>query len=129
MKQTSLQTTFMTRHFFVGLLLLLSTIASAGEPVQSRLEKHIEDDGTTLSIKIDGFVNGREIRYNHAFNVADMNGLQKEVLKCRVFYAQGLGVPLHEMPGLLFGVPALAALMIGLVVAAARAVKATPATP
>ncbi len=118
-----------TRHFFVGLLLLLSTTASAGEPAHARLEKRIEDDGTTLSIKIDGFVNGREIRYQQAFDVADMNDLQKELLKCRVYHSQGLGLPLHEMPGLLFGVPALAALLIGLLVAGARAAKAPPANP
>jgi hypothetical protein len=117
----------MTRHFFVGLLLLISTIASAGEPVHSRLEKRIEDDGSTLSIQIDGFANGREIRYKQAFDVAEMNALQKELLKCRVFYSQGVGLPLNEMPGLLFGVPALAALMIGLLVAGTRARKAAAA--
>ncbi len=40
----------MTRHFLRGLLLLVSTMAMAGEPVASRLEKRIEDDGKTLSI-------------------------------------------------------------------------------
>jgi hypothetical protein len=50
------------------------------------------------------------------------------VLKCRVFYAQGLGVPLHELPGLV-AVPVLAALVAGLVVAGARAVKVMPANP
>jgi hypothetical protein len=121
--------TIMTRRFFAGLLLLLSTMARAGEPAQSRLEKRIEDDGTTLSIKIDGFVDGREIRYQQVFDVADMNDLQKELLKCRVYHSQGLGLPLDEMPGLLFGVPALAALAVGLVVAGARALKARPAHP
>jgi hypothetical protein len=58
-----------------------------------------------------------------------MNDLQKAVLKCRVFYAQGLGVPLHELPGLVFAVPVLAALVAGLVVAGARAVKVMPANP
>jgi hypothetical protein len=113
----------------MGLLLLASTMAMAGEPASSRLEKRIEDDGKTLSIKIDGFVDGRKIRYNQTFDVAEMNDLQKAVLKCRVFYAQGLGVPLHELPGLVFAVPVLAALVAGLVVAGARAVKVMPANP
>ncbi len=119
----------MTRHLFTGLLLLVGTITLAGEPVPSRLEKRIEDDGKTLSIQIDGVVDGRAIRYSQTFDVAGMNDLQKEVLKCRVFYAQGVGLPLHEMPGTLFAVPVLAALVIGLLVAGARAVRARPATP
>ncbi|MBD0257294.1 MAG: hypothetical protein ICV83_16370 [Cytophagales bacterium] len=114
----------MTRHLLMGLL-LVSTMAMAREPVATRLEKRIEDDGKTLSIHLDGFVDGREIRYRQTFAVADMNDLQKEVLKCRVFYAQGLGLPLDEMPGTLLAVPAVAALVIGLLVAGARAVKAS----
>ncbi len=119
----------MTRHLFRGLLLLLGTITLAGEPVPSRLEKRIADDGKTLSIQIEGVVNGREIRYRRTFDVAGMNDLQKDVLKCRVFYAQGLGLPLHELSGTPFAVPVLAALLIGLLVAAARRVRARPATP
>ena len=119
----------MTRHFITGLLLLAGTITLAGEPVASRLEKRIEDDGKTLSIQIEGVIDGREIRYRRTFDVAGMNGLQKDVLKCRVFYVQGLGLPLHEMSGTLFAVPVLAALLIGLLVAGARTVRARPATP
>ncbi len=113
----------------MGLLLLVSTMAMAGEPVASRREKWIEDDGKTLSIQIEGVVNGREIRYRRTFDVAGMNDLQKDVLKCRVFYAQGLGLPLHEMSGTLFALPVLAALLTGLLVAAARTLRARPATP
>ena len=119
----------MTKHLITGLLLLVGTITLAGEPVPSRLEKRIEDDGKTLSIQIEGVVNGREIRYRRTFDVAGMNDLQKDVLKCRVFYAQGLGVPLHELPGLVFAMPVLAALLIGLLIAGTRAVKAKPANP
>ena len=119
----------MTRHLFTGLLLLVGTMTMAGEPAASRLEKRVADDGKTLSIYIDGFVNGREIRYNRTFDVAEMNDLQKGVLKCRVFYSQGLGVPLHELPGVMLAVPVLAALVAGLLIAGARAVKATPAKP
>ncbi len=118
----------MTRYFFMGLL-LLSSMAMAGEPISSRLEKRITDDGKTLSIKIDGFVDGREIRYSGTFDVTEMNDLQKGLLKCRVFYAQGLGVPLHELPGVVLAVPVLAALGAGLLIAGARAVKAATANP
>jgi hypothetical protein len=129
MKPTLYPTPFMTRPFLMALLLLVSTMAMAGEPVRSRLEKRIEDDGKTLSIHLDGFVDGREIRYQQAFDVAGMNDLQKEWLKCRVYYAQGLGVPLNEMPKTLFAVPALAALVAGGLITGARALKAARAHP
>ncbi|HEX8531034.1 MAG TPA: hypothetical protein VF646_13475 [Cytophagales bacterium] len=119
----------MTRPLLMALLLLVPVIATAREPVVSRLEKRLEDDGKTLSIHLDGFVDGREIRYRRSFDVAHMNGLQKELLKCRVYYAQGLGVPLDEMPKTLFAVPALAALVAGGLIAGARAVKAARTHP
>ena len=108
----------------ICLLLGVGTMATAQNMAASRLETRIEDDGKILSIQIDGFKNERQIHYKRSFDVAGMNRLQKEVLKCRVFYAQGLAMLLREVSGLLFAVPGLAALAIGFLVAGYRTWKA-----
>ena len=109
---------------FVCLLLSLGTRAMAQKTFASRLETRIVDDGKLLSIQIDGLQNGRKIHYQRIFDVANMNHLQKEVLKCQVFYSQGLPLPLQALSGIIITVLSVAALAVGLLVAGYRAWKA-----
>ncbi len=57
----------------------------------SMTHSSIDDDDKTMSIKVDGTVNGREISYNRRFDVRGMNGSQKDALKQRVFDSLGVG--------------------------------------
>lgn len=90
----------------IGLLLSIGTQALAQQATTSRLRTRISDDGTTLTIQMDGTRNGRKIHYDQTFDVANLNGLQKEILKYRVFASVGASLPADEMSrliGLAFG--------------------------
>lgn len=102
------------KHLVIILLFSLPLAAQAQS--SSSLKTRISDDSQTLSIKIDGTKQGRELHYQQAFDVSGMNGLQIDVLKYRVFAAQGVTVPIHEMKRLM-SVVVGGALLIALIIA------------
>jgi len=85
----------------LGLLLSLGAQAQAQQPTTSVLRTRISDDGNALSIQIDGTRHGQKIHYDQKIDVADMNVLQKEILKYRVFTSVGAPLPIHEMSRLI----------------------------
>jgi hypothetical protein len=111
--------------FLMGLLLSLSTIVLAKQPMYSRLRQRIVDDGNLLSIQIDGIKNGRTIHYDQTFDITGMSQVRKEILKYRAFRAAGIVLPLHEMPWCVGMAAGLVVVIGALLVVRYRAVKTT----
>jgi hypothetical protein len=114
----------------IFLLLLISTtfsFAQSGTP--SRLQTRIADDGTTLSIHIDGMRRGQKVYLARTFPVAGMSQLRKELLAYRTFRAADVTPPLRELPGLLL--TALGVVLLGSVLLAVsfRGIKAARMNP
>jgi hypothetical protein len=77
-------------------LLFVLTIGYSASAQQSRTSSthtNISDDDKTLSIQVDGLVDGKSIKYDRRFNVKDMSIAQKDALKQRVFDSLGIGEP------------------------------------
>lgn len=94
------------KFILIGLLLSIGTQALAQQAATTKLRTRISDDSHVLSIQIDGTRHGQKVHYDHTFDVAGMNSLQKAILKYRVFYSVGAPLPSHEMSrliGLAFG--------------------------
>lgn len=90
----------------ISLLLIISTLAVAQYSRESRVQTRISEDGSTLSIQIYGTRNGQKIHFDKTLDVANMNRLQIEILKYRVFTSVGAPLPSREMSrliGLAFG--------------------------
>lgn len=85
----------------LALLLTVSTSTLAIHPAKSSVQTRIADDGNTLTIQIDTQKNGHTTHYQHIFDVAGKNWVQKDWLKYRVFTNQGVMLPFHEMRGML----------------------------
>ncbi|MVM38005.1 hypothetical protein GO730_11045 [Spirosoma sp. HMF3257] len=103
------------KHVLIILMLILSTIAQA-QSHYSKVKTRISDDNQTLMIQIDVTKHGRDIHFKQAFDVSNLNGLQIDLLKYRVFASQGLIVPIHEMKRLMSaGVGVI--MLIGLAIA------------
>ncbi|MPR34775.1 hypothetical protein [Salmonirosea aquatica] len=81
----------------IGLLLCIGAQALAQQADTNKIRTRISDDGGTLSIQIDGDRNGQRIHFDQAFDVAGMNGLQKKILKYRVFAAVGVPLPFKDI--------------------------------
>ncbi|RIV24890.1 hypothetical protein DYU11_06110 [Fibrisoma montanum] len=86
------------------LITLLMSVSLTALSQRSVLQTQLIDNSQTLSIRINGNVDGRKIQYNQTFDVAYMNDLQKDLLKYRVFESQGVSLPLHEMTRLILAV-------------------------
>lgn len=72
------------------LLLNVSLLATAQTSRQSTTHSQINDDGKTMSIRIEGQVNGQPIDYQHTFDVARLSGPAKDALKQRIFDSLGV---------------------------------------
>lgn len=75
------------------ILLGVGVVATAQTSRQSTTHSQINDDGKTLSIRVEGQVNGQSIDYQHTFDVARLSGPAKDALKQRVFDSLGIGEP------------------------------------
>lgn len=64
------------------LLAGVSTLAVAQK--RAYLNRSIDDDGTRLSVKVSGTLDGREVDVNKTFNVAGLSQAQREALRDRV---------------------------------------------
>lgn len=74
-------------------LLNVGVVATAQTARQSTTHTQINDDGKTLSVRVEGQVDGRAIDYQHTFNVARLNDAAKDALKHRIFDSLGIGEP------------------------------------
>ena len=103
------------KTIFIFLLLVLGTVAMA-RPAELPIERtRIAEDDATLTIQIDRENGYQSIHYQHTFNVADMNWMEKDLLKIRVFASQGVVLPFREIADLLVlivGILALAGTLL-----------------
>jgi hypothetical protein len=78
-----------------SLLLILSLAVTAQQSRSSyaTTSTSISDDDKTLSIQVEGTVNGKDVRYDRTFSVVGMSKVQKEALKARVLDSLGMGEP------------------------------------
>ncbi len=74
-----------------SLFLGLSLSAMAQQSRTSNLRTSIDDDDKTMTIEVQGTVNGHPVSYNRRFWVAGLGEAEKEALKNRVFDSLGLG--------------------------------------
>jgi hypothetical protein len=84
------------KTILTSLLLTLSIAATAQTQTHSshsRTHSSITDDDKTLSIQIEGTVNGKDVRYDRTFSILGMSKVQKEALKSRVLDSLGMGEP------------------------------------
>lgn len=79
-------------------LLTIGTMALAQTSRQSTTSTTINDDGKTLSVQVDGQVNGQSIEYRRTFDVAQLSKRAKDDLKHRIFDSLGIGEPVPPRP-------------------------------
>ncbi len=72
------------------ILLGFGLAATAQTSRQSTTHTQINDDGKTMSVRVEGQVDGQPIDYQHTFNVARLSGLAKDDLKHRIFDSLGI---------------------------------------
>ena len=79
-------------NLFLSLLLCaVSVAATAQHSRQSTTHTQMADDGKTLSVRVEGEVDGRAIIYQHTFNVACLSRVAKDNLKRRILDSLGIG--------------------------------------
>jgi len=72
-------------------LLNVGFVSMAQTARQSTTHTEINDDGKTMSVRVEGQVDGRAIDYQHTFDVARLSSLAKDDLKHRIFDSLGIG--------------------------------------
>lgn len=75
------------------LLLNVGFVATAQTSRQSTTHTQVNDDGKTMSVRVEGEVDGRAIDYQHTFDVARLSGPAKDDLKHRILDSLGIGEP------------------------------------
>jgi hypothetical protein len=111
------------KNLLIALLLTISTAVLAQKVQPSPTRTSITDDGATLIIQIDRPTDKIPIHYLQRFDIADLNRIQKEWLKYRVFARQGLVLPLDEMTGLGVTIVGLLASFWALLMVGCRSLK------
>lgn len=79
---------------------LVSTLAIAQQKVS--VNRQINDDGKTLSIRIDGSVNGRSINYDRRFDVASLSKTERESLRNHILDSLSIATSVPIPPATLF---------------------------
>jgi hypothetical protein len=82
-------------------ILLACTSLLAVAQKRSNLSKSVDDDGKTMSIRVTGTINGREIDYARSFDVAAMSSDERTELREKVMESITAGkmdVPAAPMP-------------------------------
>jgi hypothetical protein len=64
------------KNILTTFLACATTIATAQKTCN--LSKNIDDNGTTLTVKITGNLNGKEIMFNRSFNVANLSREERQ---------------------------------------------------
>lgn len=76
---------------FLTLILALGNFIAFG---QSRnISKSIQDDGRLVSVHVSGTVDGRNIAYDHTFDVSGMSKSERMALKDKVMESLDLSAP------------------------------------
>jgi hypothetical protein len=77
------------KKFLTILLAGVSTLAIAQK--KSNLSRSIDDDGKTLSIRVTGTIDGKDINFERTFDVKGMSGEDRMALRDRVLDSIGSG--------------------------------------
>lgn len=64
----------------------------------SSLHRSINDDGKTLSIRVNGTINGEPIDYNRTFDVANLTKDERDALRVRVLDSLNVSMPEPPKP-------------------------------
>lgn len=81
-----------TMKILLTSLLLSLCISAMGQQSRSACtHTSINDDAKTLSIRVEGTVDGKQLSYNRRFNVQGMSSTQKDALKASVLDSLGVG--------------------------------------
>jgi hypothetical protein len=80
---------------------LICTVAMARNTDAPATRTRITDDNSKLTIEINRSNGGQPVHYQCTFSVVDMNWIEKDLLKLRVFTAQEIAIPFHEIAGLM----------------------------
>jgi hypothetical protein len=78
------------------LLALVSSLAIAQK--HSSISRNINDDGKTLSIRVNGTVDGKSIDYDRSFDVSDMNQDERNALREHILDSLNVGMPEPPKP-------------------------------
>ena len=72
-------------------LALISSLAFAQKNIS--INRSIHDDGKTLSIRVDGTIDGQSINYNRTFNVGHLSKTERNDLRDHLLDSLGVGLP------------------------------------
>lgn len=64
----------------------------------SSISRNINDDGKTLSIRVNGTVDGKSIDYDRTFNVASLNLDERNALRERILDSLNISLPEPPVP-------------------------------
>lgn len=82
--------------------LVILILALSGSVVfaqkHSSISRSINDDGKTLSIRVNGTVDGRAVDYDRTFDVADLSKTEREALRNRILDSLNVGTPEPPKP-------------------------------
>lgn len=81
------------KSLFILILLGVNVAATAQASRQSTTHTQINDDGKTMSVRVEGQVDGRTIDYQRTFDVARLSDAAKDALKHQIFDSLGMGEP------------------------------------
>lgn len=81
------------KPFLFLILLTTAAAATAQTARQSTTSMTINDNGKTLSVQVDGQIDGRSVEYRRTFDVARLSDRAKDDLKHRIFDSLGIGEP------------------------------------
>ena len=81
------------------ILLGAGIVATAQTSRQSTTHTQINDDGKTMSVRVEGQVNGRAIDYQRTFDVTRLSDRAKDDLKHHIFDSLGIGEPPRRSAG------------------------------
>jgi hypothetical protein len=73
------------------LTIFLAAASTVAVAQKAHLSKSIDDDGTTMSIRVTGTINGKEVDYAKTFDVSDMTREERAALRDEVFASLGAG--------------------------------------
>lgn len=79
------------KSLLILVLLNVGFAATAQTSRQSTTNTQIGDDGKTMSVRVEGQVDGRPIDYRRTFDVARLSSSAKDALKRRIFDSLGIG--------------------------------------
>ncbi|WP_338875203.1 hypothetical protein WBJ53_06225 [Spirosoma sp. SC4-14] len=79
------------KTFVTAILVLSSSFVFAQK--RNSINRNINDDGKTLSIRVNGIVDGQTIDYDRTFDVSDLSKTERDALRHRILDSLNVGTP------------------------------------